>query len=519
MNFLYAFDNSSFEPRVLINGKERYVTKVGGLMTIMGYIVCLVLAGYFVVQFFERKDLNVVYSRESDHIKTENTLFSEFFIYKFSDYNSGEKIDPRVASLKATQWVWDNDNLTDIVDLETMQCKGEMLKEEYKELFKTYNLVYEEFTCFDNTKHNTTIIVDFAIGKNRYINIYLARCIDKTDDGQPCYPEDEVNKRLADMNVYFDAYYLTQTYNHSLIDEPLVTKPFYSNVQFGIDLFKTQYVTFKTIIYDSDSGLVLDGTKTHYGTVIDDTNSFTDFAGPNQKVHQPGAFGIVQYNGNGDNADRYKRSYPKLQQLLANIMGVVDSILLICGVVSNYLSYQMMIIDLSNIIIKHVDTPDGSNKKLYGSKPKPKSSELSVQTRRSTAAPDTAVKLEPYEPKQILKKPLIKRLGVKDAILLKGCVAKDSPKQLVHASEEILKKHMSIDYFLRLHVEFERLKKIMLTDVQYRAFEHLSKPTIEEYMKMVTVDIKELEKKKDDAQPLPQLKPTDEVSQRMLKLL
>jgi hypothetical protein len=521
MNFIMLFDNSSFQPRVLINGKERYVTIVGGIMTLMGIITCLALAGYFIVDFFERKNINIVYSKESSNVLPVNKLLDDFFIFRISDLASGP-VDPRIATVVPVLFEIEGGRPVSRDILEFKPCTNTTFAKNYTDLFVDYAIEYEAFNCIDNSKHNLTIFNDISTSSGKYLNMYLAKCTGKTLDGQECFSDEEITNQIQNMRLFYEANYLTNTYDHDNLDEPLTVKVTFDSFSLGLDLFRTFAVTFKSIKYYSDSALIFVDPKLKEGVVFDEVLSNIVYSGQGRKTFIENSFSVVQYNLNGDSGDRYKRTYPKLQQLLANIMGVVNSILMVCSVISQYISYQMMIVDLSNIVIKHVDLDKAEISNLFKIKSgllktktgKFKATELNTIKKAAETTSTTANK-----PKQ-KKKPLVKRLSVWEALCCSFCTKVTSAKRLLNPTELILRRQMSVDYFLRLHSEFERLKKIMLNDVQYKNFHQLMRPTIEEHMKTMTVQIKELymEVDKED-DPVPPLRGDDEVTQRMMKLM
>jgi hypothetical protein len=54
-------------------------------MTILGVITCIALAGYFIVDFFERNNINVIYSKESNNVLPVNNLIDKFFVFHITD--------------------------------------------------------------------------------------------------------------------------------------------------------------------------------------------------------------------------------------------------------------------------------------------------------------------------------------------------------------------------------------------------------------------------------------------------
>jgi hypothetical protein len=511
MSFLIYFDQSSITPQFYINGNERYVTQTGGFLTIVGMVTSLVLAAYFIFTFFERDSLNVVYSLETNEVKPSMN-FTDFFMFTTYDLSTGLPADPRAVTLTPVLWHLIN-GLDESVDiLPTKTCTNTTFTENYNEMFSSFNIAYEDYHCLDNSKgHNLTLYTDMSVANNRYMLIYISRCQNSTENGNHCYADEEINSKLKEMSLFYWAFYPVNTYDHGLLEHPITQKAGFDNYPFDPYFLKTRYITFKSLIYESDSALIFDDYIPHYGITYDEINSYDEYSGPETKVRIPKTFGNVIYNFNGVSADKYRRQYPKLQALIANITGIMNLLMMICGVIAEYISRQMMYIDLSNIIIKHVDASD---KNLWNRTPRPKAKDSSLKTVKPVTEM-TAGGNESFKKEK--RSHLIKRISIVESLLCSCCTKLNSSKRILDNTSLIMRKHMSIDYLLRLLSEFERMKKIMMTDDQQRVFEHLNNPTIEEYIKSMTIQIKEIMPNREKI--IPPIRSNDEITQRMQKML
>jgi hypothetical protein len=66
---------------------------------------------------------------------------------------------------------------------------------------------------------------------------------------------------------------------------------------------------------------------------------------------------------NSQYAELYKRSYPKIQSVMANIGGMLKFITFCAKIISEYFTSNMMYIDLSKEIILFEDKEQESNSK------------------------------------------------------------------------------------------------------------------------------------------------------------
>jgi hypothetical protein len=500
MSILEALDQTSTQPKIYINGKERYITNIGIIMSICGLAVCLGLSSYFIVTFFQRTELSVYASRDTESIMPVAN-FSTFLFFNLLEYTSeGLTVpDPRVVTIVPTMWEI-VDGEFNITTLEYEKCNNNSYDKEYRELVREVDV--EKYLCIVPNKYNLTLYSDLSsTGNIKYLNFYISKCANTTENSN-CYSDDYIEEAVKGMNLYYDHHFPSNYYKHENFGSPLLIKRSHLSHPIAYDFFKTYFMVFKQIVYESDSALIFQDPTRSQGFIIDDIQSTNQVEPKGTKVFVDGAINLIQYNFNNDSGDRFTRSYPKIQNLLANIGGIVNSILMICGFISQYISHQIMITDLSNILVHHTETP---NKGTIDNKPPrgPKFKELSDKT-------NTQEGFRKATPKSCG----IKRISIMESLLCSCCTRKSSSKRIFKQMEKVVRKHLSLDYLLRFMSDVEKLKRVLFTDKQVELFDNVKCPTLDEHLKKLTPYIKELVPRDDKCV---QSKDTDEITRRILK--
>jgi hypothetical protein len=81
----------------------------------------------------------------------------------------------------------------------------------------------------------------------------------------------------------------------------------------------------------------------------------------------PGAFTLITICLNENTIQKYKRTYPKLQTVVANIVGIVKFIMTVSHFIVTYITSQMLHVELSNVCISIGETQHQKMKKKIAS--------------------------------------------------------------------------------------------------------------------------------------------------------
>jgi hypothetical protein len=231
-----------------------------------------------------------------------------------------------------------------ITPVPMVQCDLEKHFGQYKYMFKDAMMTYRY--CAVPGSVNMTLYGKWGDTKNgnSHLDVRIFKCDNKTvTGGKPCYDDATLNKYLA--NAYTTIQYVDFDIEPKNYTNPFT--PIYQSemLQFGTGLYKTFYSIRTNTQIRTDEGFVFEDfrqiTSSSYArteTVVTD------------KAEDP-SFGIAQYIVyHNKRVEIYSRSYTKIQQLLANIGGVVKAILLVAHLIVNQISLVEFKLYLVNLL-------------------------------------------------------------------------------------------------------------------------------------------------------------------------
>jgi hypothetical protein len=471
------FDHTSVKPKLLIFGRDRYFSKIGVVMTLLSMIAIIALAGYFIISFLSRRDLSVIYFRDSSTFVPYIDLNNTFFLFQFRDVNN-VPVDPRIAELVPTYWNYDN-NVKNVINLEYEPCSFDTnLDPKFKEMFH-FNVT--TFNCMKPNMYNLSLSIQANIGFKRYYNFYMRRCTNSTENKNHCYPPDELDIKLKGLNMYLEYYMPSYTYDHYNFTQPVSLWFKRNQYKITTEFFYNYYDYFKILIYESDNGNVFEDYKISSAFTYDDLSSTKEISGPNTKVSLANSFALLQISVTTAYADRYKRFYPKLQTVVANIGGVIKFVFFLAKMISIYMTKQMMFFDLANSIINiddFIENNNSSNKPQISKSIPDKSNSQIVHNSKQALNILSAQNLGIHLPKRGPERtPKLKVLDAICPMLLRRTVS----KRFLEESDAIVRQHLSADYILKFLSDFERFKKIILTEDQNEIFRAGKRMTIQEH--------------------------------------
>jgi hypothetical protein len=495
-------DYTSIEPKIFMKGRDRYITKFGCIMSILSFISIMVLSGYFVIIFFEMKEVNVLYFLETKSFQPYMDLNNKPFFFNLRDVND-QKVDPRLANIVPTFWIKTN-TTTQVLVLETESCdKSSVLKQQqYQNMFQFDLSTYQ---CIKSNMYNLNLTLDVDSGIKTYFNLYITECTNSTENKNFCFSKEKIQKDLLNYNFYFKYFFPSYTIDHYNQTDPLSESFFSYQVRMYYSYFYTYYENIKTVNYTSDDGLVFQELKNYHINGRDDVHSYYKLSPLETTTFIDKTFSQFQIQILNNQIDQYKRSYPKFQSVLANIGGVMKFILSFAQFIAKFVTSQMLDIDLSNTFVFHHSNTDQEQEDKTKTI-KINSKQISNSTTCKELHNNTRISKFPIFKHLILsqmknirkttiQKTEIKSLGCLETILPRKCFNKKSAIHIVDKCQQIIKRKLSSDYILKTISEFEKLKIILFDEKQNVVFNHMKNPSIDEYLKMLFPD-KEL-------QPLP----------------
>ena len=502
-------DQFSIKPTIFVNGKLRYTTAIGLILSILTSISVMVMAGFFINSFVEKRDVSVISYTEYKQDAIYMDLNLKPFMFKFYEYDSVEfkekEIDPSIASVDVIYLhLFPED--AKITSLEYEQCefdrhlpnpiyKNELLKDRI-----------DNFQCIKPGKYNVSLSKTPFIEERSYINIYVAECKNSTENNNSCKPREEIQSFLRKTNMYFEWIMPTANIDHSDVKNP-VKENIISQGELPVFYdFKYSHANiFKKFIYASDNGIVFEDFKITESYNYDKSASRIEVLPPTTEFMVSDSFFIVQFFAIESELERYKRTYPKFQSVLASIGGVMKLFVTVAQIFTNFLTYQMMVVDITNSFVhfKKADTRNvvpfrkrNSTTYNFWSNTNKNSS---LNLNQNYIEPEIKGPSEKFDTngnsysktvenkKQNLAQNRNIKLSCFEALCPRNCSAKNSAKRILDKCEKIYSKKMSVEYILKKFAELDRFKKVIFSEKEMIILDMIKFDTLEETLKKLEV--------------------------------
>jgi len=197
------------------------------------------------------------------------------------------------------------------------------------------------------------------------------------------------------------------------------------------------------------------------------------------------AFLNIQINTEDNSKSYYKRSYPKLQTVVASIGGVYSFITTVAGFIANFVTEKIMFMEISN---KSMDLEVNLHKNyqtelktIIQSLIKNEETNNKMNDRSDVSESINLNFLIGNKLKDHTKNSKNRKLTILESILPKKYLHKGSLAHLVDKCLETLKNLLSCEFILSEFSSFEKLKNLILDKNHINFYENISNPSLEYY--------------------------------------
>ena len=498
-SLLYNFDLIGTTPLLFIFKNKRYKSILSSLISITIIIFSLIFAIYSLNEYLKYDNPFIVYSKINDE-ETERNIFLNETPLMFQIVNlSIEKIEESIAYFEA-DYVEVYDNGTVYGTLLTIEkCKlGKNIDSKYQDLFykkSSYGRNIEEFYCFGKSNENISLFYNPHIGFS-FINLHII--IKKNNDYTP------------------EKLYILIISESDLILHNNKLKPISKNYIFqtiagfnSLEYTNINY-NFQYVKYETDDGLFYPSYKNENGMSFSDMIYFRNMIDSynlnnNLEKSNSSRIGTIIFGINKSNFDNYKRSYKRIQSLLADVMSVVSLFFEIGRQIINFLCEKRMTGDIvSNLLQKNkknlISQQNNDINKLFKNKEKSViSSSERKNIKKELIGKTSNTDNKSYNDEIGLNKSisnnnngkLIKKINLKTKIINKinyfniiksyFCF-KDNKSELINLCYDIIIEDMSIERILKRIYDLENLynffsseEKEKLTAIKNKRFKEINK--------------------------------------------
>jgi hypothetical protein len=346
---VFDFYGQSFNLHIF--SKPKYKTFIGSVLGFLSLILMAITSIYFIIEMFERKSMSVILNDDLTKIPVNNLSDSPFLI-TIGDF-SGQPINPGLFSLDVKMFNYKVRKMADgsskfaaeIVPIEVEKCDITKHFSDKGYMFKGFDI--SGWFCIPPSKYNLTIYGRTGDNVNGWSNlaIYFNKC---NPNLQKC-----LNKTYSESalkTVIAGTAFLTSTIDHYNSTSPSSLRVENVNKRMSTSLFKNYNVYLQAINYKTDYGLIFEDLITSNFFTVQDT--YLDVSMSSEGLPTTGENIGYYLFYNYKSIANYSRSYIKGQAVIANIGGIIKSIMVIAHFISTFLTRRMSYLDISNTIFQ-----------------------------------------------------------------------------------------------------------------------------------------------------------------------
>ena len=348
-SFFYLFDLIGPNPKLVIFKEERYKSIFSSILSIIIILVSIAFSIMPLIEYFKYDNPVIVYSKDNDS-ETKRIIYLNDTLLMFQLVNfTTNNINNSIAYYKGYWNIILDNGTTNTILLGIEECKlDKNIDSKFSDLindYYTYGRDIKDFYCINMKDRDLPL---FYIPHYGYSYITLFTIFKNNNHYSPEEIQNLIvnesdfiihNNKHNPIERQFD-YHFTESYNSFE----------YTRIDYNLQFIK----------YESDDGFLYKNSKIFQGISFSDMTNFRtiqdyDFNESNEKE-----IGKITISINKSNFDNYKRTYPRIQSLLADVMSVVNLLFEIVRIVILFLSEKNM----SKDIIKYILYGDNENIKI-----------------------------------------------------------------------------------------------------------------------------------------------------------
>jgi hypothetical protein len=344
MKILGIFDFVGYEPKISVYGSDRYKTCFGSLMGLVCTLAVLGLSIYFTKIMFERTDMSVLQNVWKNKEKPVN-LTNSFFYFNLVD-GKNLPINPKFYDIRMDLWemvsIKSGDPLTaKITSLPMEECNGEKHFGDYKDSLSFH---LKGSKCLAPNKFNISLYGFYGdITPFSFINVAINFCNNVTNNNT-CPSESELAPVLR--NVFLAFSYIDNQVDHNDLNLPV--KPYVKSQVPPInwDLHNRYFENIGVVDYFTDSDLIFENyqlTSSYMSTKLDLTVSIR-----HGSALYPGITFATLSIVRDHKVTTYKKSFLKVQTLLAKIGGILNALTFLFKLVSSIITKNLLLEKIYN---------------------------------------------------------------------------------------------------------------------------------------------------------------------------
>lgn len=343
LSFLYAFDLLSFTPQLRIFNHSTYSSTFSLILTIIIFLFSIGISLYLLIDYFRFDSPFIVYTKENDKITNRTLKLKDtFFIFGFQNYFTLEPLKSEAFYTGVYAKYFFNGTVDAKTPLTLEICEfGKNINMKYKTLFEEnkileiYNSTISDYYCISSKHENLTISYLPKIGEYSFV-------IMPHINSQSLYVPELIVSLIITEQDLIDHNNRNKPFNYYYA---LKRTPNYSSKEYTTINFNLQYIK-----YETDTKLFLKNYEKREAKTFVNMEYFKDYSADyDYETYPLGQISICML----DFFDNYKRSYEKLQALLAQILTIIHLLFVFGQKICDVLLSKRMAKDIVGNLFKH----------------------------------------------------------------------------------------------------------------------------------------------------------------------
>ena len=357
--FLYTFDLIGVSPQLLIFNNKRYKSILSSTISIIILLSSLAIIIFSLTQYLKYQNPLVSYSKSNDE-ETERkmVLNDNFIMFELVDPTAIKNINSSIAYFQAEyKAIYDNGKIEEF-KIKIEKCElGKNINLKYSDIINGKNKFgrpINEFYCF-SYDNNISLFYHPNIGYSTFhLNIIMYNHTN--------YTPENIQALIVTGNDLI---------NHNNKENPINQNyVFHLTSGFSSLEYTTINYIFQYIKYDSDDGFFYQNSKIFNGILFSDINFYKnnrDDYNFNEDIKKSNEIkiGSIDFQMNKSYYDNYRRTYSRLQTLLAEITSVISLLFEIGRQLSIILFEKKMNKDIIRSFINKKGISQNNKKNIY----------------------------------------------------------------------------------------------------------------------------------------------------------
>ena len=351
--FIYSLDFLSGSTNFKIFDREKNVSLVGLIFTIILAIMTLFYATFEIINYFQQTNFSLI-SMEDNSEKIDATKYlgnETIAILRFYKYDTDEEENQiekdipdlfKIFKIEVQQYnyKYENDN-DELIYYNMVNCTNYITND----ISIKYNLPYyyiEQSVCPPNDK-------GIKLRWNKYelseLNFEVYLC--NKDEDENCYSKEEIEEKYESGELdniafgFIQEFIIVDNNNYSY---PITIDSLMADGDIDLNYYFIGESKSKYVHYESDNGIIFNNIKNYTGLRFD--KFIRNYKNRENIFDYESPLLSISYSLNMNYLLNYKRIYVKLTTVIVDIFGIVRVLFLIGGytislISENYFSYKL----------------------------------------------------------------------------------------------------------------------------------------------------------------------------------